>query len=160
VGFRAVNTADMVNQIQPGQVRKDGGQFVEYFTGLTTVAQTRPNFGTGADATTLGNRFANLMVVDASGNVIFRNPEPGQIGNTKPNLPGLDGPAQLGFDLSLAKKINLSETKFFTFRANVIDALNRPIWGNPNMNLNNVSFGRITTAGGARSVTLDLRFDF
>jgi hypothetical protein len=66
----------------------------------------------------------------------------------------------LGLDLSLSKRISISESKFLTFRANAIDALNRPIWANPTTNINSVSFGRITAAGGNRSVTLDLRFDF
>jgi hypothetical protein len=38
--------------------------------------------------------------------------------------------------------------------------LNRPIWGNPTTNINSTSFGRITTAGGNRTVTLNARFDF
>ncbi len=157
-GFRATNTADMVGQITQGSVRKDPTSFVEYFTGLKTVAAPTPNYG--ADQATLAGRFTNFNVVDANGNVIFTNPTPGRTGNAAPNLPGIDGPAQLGFDLSLSKKIQLTETKYFTFRANAIDALNRPIWGNPTTNINSASFGRITTAGGNRSITLDFRFDF
>ena len=157
-GFRVANTADMVGQIQKGTVRKDDGQFVEYFTGLTTKTAPVPNYG--ADQATLAGRLTNFVVVDASGNTIFQNPTPGRTGNTATFLPGIDGPAQLGFDLSLSKKIQLTETKYFTFRANAIDALNRPIWGNPTTNINSTSFGRITTAGGNRSITLDFRFDF
>lgn len=158
-GFRATNTADIVGNFTPGSVRKDAGQFVEYFTGLQVVRATVPNFG--ADQTTLAGRYTNQMVVDASGNVILQNPTPGRTGNTAVNMPGLIGPGQLGVDLSLSKKISLGEARAFTFRADAIDALNRPIWGNPGTNINNVAtFGRITSAAGNRTVVLNMRFDF
>jgi hypothetical protein len=38
--------------------------------------------------------------------------------------------------------------------------LNHPIWGNPSTDINSVSFGRITTASGVRTITLNARFDF
>ena len=62
--------------------------------------------------------------------------------------------------MSLSKKVTIGEGKFFTFRADAIDALNHPIWANPTTNINSTSFGRITAAGGNRSVTLNMRFDF
>jgi hypothetical protein len=38
--------------------------------------------------------------------------------------------------------------------------LNKPVWGDPNLDINSANFGRITTATGARSITINLRVDF
>jgi len=47
-----------------------------------------------------------------------------------------------------------------TFRADAINLLNKPIWGNPNLNIDSTSFGLISGAGGTRSVNLTLRITF
>jgi hypothetical protein len=158
MGFRTTNTADLVGDFSPGQVRVDPNRYVEYFTGLRVrQQQQRPDFGGN---TVVAGRFTNQEVYDASGNIILRNPQPGRTGNTAVNMPGLEGPGQLGFDLSLSKRIVIRETMSFTVRADVVDALNRPIWGNPVTDINSVSFGRITTALGNRTITFGARFDF
>jgi hypothetical protein len=47
------------------------------------------------------------------------------------------------------------------FRAEAYSAMNHPQWGNPGTSLNNLStFGVITSASGARSIELALRFFF
>jgi hypothetical protein len=38
--------------------------------------------------------------------------------------------------------------------------LNRPIWDNPNTDINSSSFGRITGAAGTRTITINARIDF
>jgi len=158
-GFRASNTADIVGKIEPGSVRRDPGGFVEYFTGYTWAAAPVPTYG--ADQAVLAGRYTNQVVINsATKEVVLQNPTPGRTGTSALNMPGLIGPGQLGFDLSLSKKIQLGETTAFTFRADAIDALNRPIWGNPGTNINQTTFGRITTAGGNRTVTINLRLDF
>jgi hypothetical protein len=35
--------------------------------------------------------------------------------------------------------------------------LNKPVWGNPNLNIDNTAFGQITTANGTRNVNLTAR---
>lgn len=158
-GFRALTTADIFGEFTPGSVRKDPGQYVDYFAGLTARNATPPNFG--ADQTVLNGRLTNQVVVDPSGKVLLANAAPGRVGNSANNMPGLIGPGQLGFDISASKKVQLGEARYFTFRADVIDALNRPIWANPGTNINNPqTFNRITAAGGNRTVTLNIRFDF
>ena len=159
-GFRASNTADILGSFDPGSVRRDPSGFVEYFTGYASKAAPVPNYGGGTDQTTLAGRFTNQVIVDPSGNVILQNPVPGRTGNAATNMPGLIGPGQAGYDISVSKKVTLGEARFFTFRADVIDALNHPIWANPTTNINSTSFGRITSAAGNRTVTLNARFDF
>ena len=106
----------------------------------------------------LPTRITNQVVVDASGKVVLANPRPGFTGNLGQNV--IEGPSQLRFDLSLAKKILVGEKMSFTVRADAINALNRPIWGNPTVDINSASFGRITSATGNRTITLNARFDF
>jgi hypothetical protein len=60
----------------------------------------------------------------------------------------------------MSKKVVFRESMSFTIRADAIDILNRPVWANPNTNINSNDFGRITNASGNRTVTLSARFDF
>jgi hypothetical protein len=132
---------------------------VEYFPGISTQPSPRPNFGT--DPNNLAADFANLNVVDASGNVLLRNPEPGKAGTL--GTRWIQGPPRFGLDLSLAKRTQINERMSFTIRADLVDALNTPQWGNPaaaNLSINSNSFGRITTAEGERTITVGARIDF
>jgi hypothetical protein len=98
------------------------------------------------------------VIVNSAGQIVLANPVAGRTGNTSQNI--ITGPSQLGFNMSLAKKINVTESKSFSIRADVINMLNHPIWGNPTTDINSLTFGRITTATGVRTVTLNARFDF
>jgi TonB-dependent receptor-like protein len=157
-GFRATNTADLVGNLPGnlGKVERRNG-FVEYFSQLSAKTAALPNFG---GDTNLAGRFTNQVVVDKSGNIILQNPVPGVTGNTAANLSTVRGPTQLNFDMALTKKVRITEGKTFTLRADAVNILNRPVWGNPNTNINSVSFGRITTAAGNRTITFNARVDF
>ena len=72
----------------------------------------------------------------------------------------LEGPGELRFDINLAKRIQLNERFNMELRVDAIDALNRPQWSDPNVDMNSVNFGRITAAGGNRIVVLQMRLDF
>ena len=157
-GMSVRNTADLVGALPKdlGKVEKGNG-FVQYFSSLVTRNAPSPNFGGDPN---LPNRFTNQVIVDKAGNIILQNPQPGTTGNSALNLPGLNGPASLGLDLALSKRIRISENKTFTVRADAVNALNRPIWGNPTTNINSTIFGRITTATGNRTITFNARVDF
>jgi hypothetical protein len=136
-----------------------GNGFVEYFPGISTRPSPRPNFG--SDPNNLAADFANLDVVDGSGTVLLRNPEPGKAGSL--GTRWIEGPARLRVDVSLDKRIQLKERVSFTIRADLVDALNMPQWGNPvaaNLSVNSNSFGRITTAEGERTITIGARVEF
>jgi hypothetical protein len=130
---------------------------VQYFSGLSVKAAPLPNFGTDP---TLPGRFTNQAVYDQAGNILLKNPEPGTTGNLSANVPGITGPSRLGLDLSLSKTIAIDESRVFEIRADAVNALNRPMWGNPNTNINSANFGRITTATGARTITISARLEF
>jgi hypothetical protein len=166
---RATNTADLAGDLPAdlGKVEK-GDRIVQYFSGLSVKSAAQcvqqglacgyPTFG--ADRAVLEGRFTNQFVVDASGRTILQNPQPGTTGNLSANIPGLTGPSNLGLDVSLSKKIAIDESRTLEFRADAVNALNKPVWGNPNTNINSANFGRITTATGARTITFTARLDF
>jgi len=159
LGFKSnSNTADLVGKLPDdiGNVRTRSG-FVEYFETLSTRRAATPNFG---GDTSLAGRFANQVVVDRAGNIILQDPQPGTTGTTALNLPGVHGPSRLGLDMGLSKQIRIKENVRFTMRVDAINALNRPMWGNPNTDYNSASFGRITDATGARTITFNSRIDF
>jgi hypothetical protein len=153
-----INTPDLVGAIPDdvGKVSKGNG-FVEYFNGLSTPRAPNPNFGGN---TTVQNRFTNQVVVDNAGNIILQNPQPGKAGNLGLSLAGLEGPGRFGFDMALEKRTRFGEGKTFTIRADAVNVLNRPMWANPNTDINSASFGRITTAEGSRTITFNARVDF
>ena len=158
MGSRTANTADLVGNLPKGSgnvVKGDG--FVQYFANLSVKNAPSPNFGGDPN---LPSRFTNQVVVDGSGNIILKNPEPGTTGSTALNMPGITGPSALGLDMALSKKVRIGEERMFTLRADAINFLNRPVWGNPNTNINSNTFGRITTATGNRTITFNARFDF
>ncbi len=160
-GPAAAGTADLVGKLPDGymQVTK-GKNVVNYFPTLTTKAAPSPGFGSGSDATTLTGRYTNQVVVDQNGNAVLANSQPGTVGNLAVNTPLLRGPGQLSFNGAVNKTITITERTKLSFRADVINLLNKPQWGNPDTNINSSSFGRINTATGNRTITLNVRIDF
>jgi hypothetical protein len=144
-----------------GNLPKDFGKVtvtdrgVQYFQGLSRARDTA-NFG--RDPENLAADFGLWNIVDSSGNVILTNPEPGKVGTL--GIRHLSGPARLGLDLALQKRVRLSEGMTFTVRADAIDVLNTPQWGTPNLDMGSAGFGQITSASGNRRFTLNARIDF
>jgi hypothetical protein len=139
-----------------GEVRV-GDAYVSYFPGITSVlAPTGGLYGT--DPNNLASFSTNRNVVDASGRVLLTNPRPGKVGTL--GTRWIEGPSAMQFDVSLAKRVPVRENVAFTFRVDAINVLNKPVWGDPEMNINSVDFGSITTATGNRKVTLGGRIDF
>jgi len=163
-GFNTLNqfgtaTVDLVGNLPNDykQVSK-GLNVVNYFPTLTTVAAPKPNFGAGA--ADLNSRYTGQVVVDQSGNVVLANSQPGTTGNLAVNTPLLRGPGQLSFNAAAGKAFTITERTKLTLRADVINLLNKPQWGNPTTDINSASFGRINSASGNRTVTFNLRIDF
>jgi hypothetical protein len=167
-GVRSITTrTDTMSPNIVGDVPKSlgdvkvGNGFVDYLPGITTrPAATAGLFG--SDPNNLTQFVSNRDVVDSSGRVILTNPQPGQVGNL--GLRWIEGPGQFGLDLSLAKRIRIREGMDFTLRADAVNALNTPRWGNPTVDINSTNFGRITghPVGntGARTITINTRIDF
>jgi hypothetical protein len=154
----AENTPVLLGALPKGTVTVGDG-VVEYFPGLTVERAPLPNFGGN---TTLAGRFTNQVVRDASGNILMQNPGPGTIGNMALNLSQVEGPSRLGFDMALSKRFQIDESKSFTIRADAINVLNTPQWANPETDINDGEFGRITATRGdtTRTITINARIDF
>jgi len=152
----AQNTLDQVGTMPKGSIVRGAG-FVSYFNTLHTAKAPVPNFG--AD-TNLPGKFTNQVLLDASGNTIMQNPTPGHLGTMALNDTTIKGPGTLSFNMAATKSVRISEDKKFTIRADAVNILNKPQWGAPNTNINGTTFGRITSALGNRTVTLDARIDF
>jgi hypothetical protein len=151
-----INTADLVGSLPSDfgkAIAHDG--FVEFFPTLKTQRAATPNFAGDAN---LAGRFTNQVVVDAAGNIVAQNPEPGRTGNLSQRFYA--GPPNLRFDAALSKRVRIGEGKSFSIRADAVNILNHPVWGDPNTDINSNSFGRITTATGSRTITLGARVDF
>jgi hypothetical protein len=152
------NTPDLVGELPQGKVTVRDG-FVEYFPGLTAQRAPLPNFGGHATVT---GQFTNQVVRDSSGNIIMQNPEPGKTGNMSLNIAQVEGPSRLGLDMALSKRVRINEGMSFTLRVDALNILNTPQWGNPVTDINQATFGRITTVrqDTNRSFTINTRIDF
>jgi hypothetical protein len=162
-----------------------GGKIVEsssgvnYFAGYSQLpdpgfSQVSPACAPVSPATTttacnsLFTGYSNKALVDANGNFILVNPQPGEVGNLGQST--LRGPGRFDLDMNVMKKIRIDEAKSVEIRVDVVNVLNHPNFGTPSTALNsNGTFGRITTLasgtniggnGGMRSFVLNLRFNF
>jgi hypothetical protein len=80
---------------------------------------------------------------------------PGTAGKSLVRTPGA-----WNVELSLAKNFKITEKKTLQFRADMFNALNHVNLGGPNGSINSSQFGRISGAGGMRSMQMGLRFQF
>jgi hypothetical protein len=120
----------------------------------------------------LQNQFSNQAIVDSQGNLVLVNPSPGQLGTL--GQQWIEGPARIGLDVNLVKRVRIDETKSFEVRVDVINLLNTPRWNfvTGATDINNLNSGRISAADptgsfaqadtitAARRFTLNARFNF
>jgi hypothetical protein len=151
------NTPDIVGDFpkSTGEVTKLANG-VTYFPGFRIVNDPAGAGVTSANA--LNGQFSNKAITDENGNLLLVNPPPGRIGNM--GLRWIEGQRVLGFDANLIKQIRIAETKDFELRVDVVNLLNTPQFGAPTLNINSASFGRITSASGARRFTIGARLNF
>jgi hypothetical protein len=70
------------------------------------------------------------------------------------------GPHRWTADISIGKTFRISESVNVQVRADAFNALNHVSYGNPNGNITSADFGRITSAGNARSGQIGARLVF
>jgi hypothetical protein len=67
----------------------------------------------------------------------------------------------MDFSMTMTKRIRIDESREFSLRVDAVNVLNHPTFANPNTNINNNAFGRITnTVGTPRTITFNARVDF
>jgi hypothetical protein len=139
----AVTTPNLVADFPKsmGQVTKVANG-VTYFPGLQQI--TDPAVSSVSPLNALNGAYSNKAITDATGKLVLVNPQPGQIGTL--GLKWVDGPRFAQFDINLIKRVKLTETEEFEFRLDAINLLNHPNFDNPNLNIDNTGFGRITSS--------------
>jgi hypothetical protein len=70
------------------------------------------------------------------------------------------GPGENQWDITVSKRITLSETKYFQFRADIFNLFNKTQFVNPDGNFSNSTFGQVLQARDPRLVQFALKFYF
>ena len=113
-------------------------------------------YGPGRNASGLnaGQQIDNYFNRDA-----FVLPAPGTVGNLTRNIAV--GPGFWQIDLAISKLISVAGMQRLELRLESFNLLNTFNWGNPAINLNAATFGRITTqAGDPRILQFGVKYDF
>jgi hypothetical protein len=129
---------------------------VTYFDGFTQVVD--PDRANVTLSQSTQGSFTGMAIQDPEGRIVLVNAPPGRHGNM--GLSWIEGPASLSLDMNLIKRIRLGESKEFELRVDALSVLNHANFGNPNLNINSPTFGRITTATGARTFVFNTRLNF
>jgi hypothetical protein len=82
----------------------------------------------------------------------------GRFGNFGRNV--FHGPGDIIFDFTMMKRTRIGENKVIEFRSESFNIFNHANFGNPNGNIGNVNFGRITTTRDPRLIQFGLKFTF
>lgn len=85
----------------------------------------------------------------------FAKPKPNYFGNAAPNI--ITGPGVNNWDIGAGKLISLRETMALQFRADAFNAFNHAQFLNPDSNMSDTNFGKITTVGPSRELQLSLK---
>ncbi len=154
--FNGNNSNDMQwGPLPSGSAQKVGNNVV-YFNGLTQI----PDPSIKNIPSSLQSQSTLYAIQGANGQLLLSNPVPGLLGSlSQAAWRGL-GTFTLNAQASKAVTLNKERNITLRLRVDAINMLNRPIWGNPSLNINSTSFGQITTASGARTVVLGARLEF
>ena len=85
----------------------------------------------------------------------FATPAPNYFGNSAPNI--ITGPGADNWDIGAGKLIALRESVNLQFRADAFNAFNHAQFLNPDSNMSDTNFGKITTVGPSREFQLGLK---
>lgn len=89
----------------------------------------------------------------------FTSPAPFTFGNLGRNSLRADWPRN--FDLTLFREFPIAESKRVEFRAEFFNAFNTPLFGGPDSNISDSTFGQVfSTANSARIIQMALKFYF
>ncbi|HYL37523.1 MAG TPA: TonB-dependent receptor [Bryobacteraceae bacterium] len=137
-GALATFTPNILGVLPGGGVTRVGNG-VTYFPNLTQIIDPAV-----ANLTTSGNlqALSTLRAIATSnGTPLLVNPLPGHLGNL--GLGDLRGPGLIRIDMNLIKDIKITERVTFRLEATAQNLTNTETFGNPDMNINDLTFGRI-----------------
>ncbi|MBL8175233.1 MAG: TonB-dependent receptor [Bryobacterales bacterium] len=126
-------------------------------------ANTSNSFGGGQrpDSTGKEAKLDNPTIAQWFDTTAFAIPAQYTFGNVGRIHPSIRSDRIESLDLSVFKNFRIKERVSVQFRGEWFNALNHPIFGDPNTTVGNVNFGRVTgTANGPRQTQLALKFLF
>lgn len=88
----------------------------------------------------------------------FADPPRGNFATTPRSI--CCGPGENQWDVTFSKRISITESKYFQFRADIFNAFNKTEFVNPDGNFSNSTFGQVLQARDPRLVQLALKFYF
>jgi hypothetical protein len=92
---------------------------------------------------------------------VFQVPAPFTLGNAPRAIGSVRTPWSFTTNLSLGKQFQIREEMNFEFRVEAQNALNHPVFGTPDTNVGDDTFGTISsTTVGPRQVQLGFKFNF
>lgn len=136
-------------------------------TGTAFTSNTTPNVTVRPDILRDPNLPASQRTIDRWFDVTaFAPPQAGQFGTSAKGV--IVGPSSTVFHAGLAKLFNFNERMRLRFEMTATNLFNHPNFANPALTLNNVSFGKISSAvvdsdldqSGARALRMGLRFEW
>jgi hypothetical protein len=129
----------------------DGGQ------PLPTYGAQRPNI-VGTPKRNHGSDWVDNYFAD---NSVFQRPAPYTLGDARRTLGSVRSPWSFTTNLSVGKQFPIREEMNFEFRVEAHNALNHPVFGTPDTNVGDDTFGTINyTSVGPREVQLGFKFNF
>lgn len=176
--YRHIQAATLVWDVPYGHGRHFGGssnRFVDAIVGgwqasiyerarsgqPLTISNTNGNLGNSQSSR--ANLIGNPNVSNPSASRWF-NPAsfaPAPLytfGNS--NVGDVNGPGFFNVDTALMKRAYLSEARYFEFRWEAFNAINRTNLNNPTQNVNDVNLGKIFGSQAARTMQFGLKFLF
>jgi len=88
----------------------------------------------------------------------FADPPLGQFATTPRSI--CCGPGENQWDITVAKRISLSESRYFQFRTDIFNLFNKTQFVNPDGNFSDTTFGQVQQARDPRLVQFALKFYF
>ena len=129
----------------------DGGQ------PLPTYGSQRPNI-VGTPKRNHGSDWVDNYFVD---NSVFQRPAPFTLGDARRTLGSVRSPWSFTTNLSVGKQFLIREEMNFEFRVEAKNAFNHPVFGTPDTNVGDDTFGTISyTSVGPREIQLGFKFNF
>src|SRR5438874_30603 len=129
----------------------DGGQ------PLPTYGAQRPNI-VGTPKRHHGSDWVDNYFAD---NSVFQRPVPFTLGDARRTLGSVRSPWSFTTNLSVGKQFAIREEMNFEFRVEAKNALNHPVFGTPDTQVGDDTFGTISyTSVGPREIQLGFKFNF
>ena len=149
-------------------VWEDGARRGDFFGGEFSRTRDPQCLNTSIVAASIARRCDSNAIQDSSGNLVFQHPLPGEFGTFgRNNITGL---GVWGLDMSIAKRVQISEDVSMTLRIDSTNILNHPqpigsagffSTEGPIMDVNSFSpFGSLGTKRGNREFQVKARLDF